>query len=128
MKPLLYILLGIFVVTCKSPSTKFENEGELLLKNGEGAEVPVKYQITDFDKFVKYYTKDQFDTIVSISTEEAKYRCKYPLTYIPNDIILFMTNDTLVTKMSFTASNAFGVPDKLSAFSRFNGMVLIETF
>jgi len=125
MKKSLSFLIVCLLIAC---SGGFKEKGEIKLKNGEGQEVSIPYQINGFTDFSKIVSKDDFFIIVQKASDEAKTRCKYKPTYVPVSIDIFNKHDTITTLHSFTAKNAFGVPDELRSYCKFKGTDIIDSF
>jgi hypothetical protein len=125
MKKIYFILFIGLLFACTG---NFKDKGSISVHNGEGKEVSIPFQISDYSEFSKKFTNEIFLQVVKRSSEEAKSRCKYELTYEPISIDVFSENDTITTLLSFSAKNGFGVPNKERGYCKFKGSTLIDSF
>ncbi|HPI86149.1 MAG TPA: hypothetical protein PLR01_07230 [Bacteroidales bacterium] len=121
-------LIFILIFLMASCTLFYKNEGKISVKNGEGKKVSIPYQIANYREFRQRFSYDIFIQVVKTASEEAKRSCKYELTYEPVEIDMFSNNDTITTLLTFSAKNAFGVPDKERSYCKFKNGRLIDSF
>lgn len=123
----LFIAIIIFFSSC---SSQLKEKGEVILPNGEGKPMKVKYQIYDFPEFVKKYTLEDFEGMANKSAAIAKSICKNELTFEPIEFILYSagSNDTMTVNFDMTAKNGYGVPQKQKVYVDFVGTRYIDFF
>lgn len=56
----------------------------------------------------------------------AKYECNFPSTFKPTFIMLYDSGDTVHASLSFSAQNAYGVPDDVTALGYYHKGKLVE--
>jgi hypothetical protein len=122
MKKTLVFLIVCVLFAC---SDGYKEKGEIKLKNGEGQEMSIPYEIGGFARFSKIVSKEDFNFIVHKASEVAKTKCKDKRTYVPLTIVLWAENDTINTTHCYTAD---GVPDEFKLYCSYIGTDLIESF
>ena len=124
-KLMLIIFVTSFCFSCNEP---LKESGSIDVLNGTDIKTQIPFQIGNFIEFQKTVSKIDFDKIIKKSSIEAKNNCKYILTFEPISISMFSENDTITTVFRYSAKNAFGVPDELTTYSKFKGVVFIRSF
>ncbi len=103
------LAISVFLSSCSKPS----QSGNVELKNGEGNNTSVEYDISekDYNELISNgMTKENLRSILYESSISCKSLCKNELTYDPKRAYITTNNDTLIVFFTFQAKNSFGVP------------------
>ncbi len=124
MKKLYLFITASVLLSC---SLILQDNGKIDIPNGANKIVTIPYRIINYQMIKKSLTKSILDEIVEKTSSEAKRTCKYELTYIPISVLVYGSNDTIHASLDYSAESGFGVPQKLTIYSKFKGTSLIST-
>jgi hypothetical protein len=120
-----FLALFIVVISCiffQSCGNSIKDKGKVTIKNGKNEDVSILYECTNCETYT--IDKQIFITIINEITNSTKNNLKYPLSFVPSNIILKIYNEdnlkyydtkssvgkaiSVSSTMYYTAKNGFG--------------------
>jgi len=120
-----FIIALLFLFSC---SNGLKSDGDIEVENGLGEKVNLRYHIITLENFNKQYSKEDFNYFIETALSKGKSICKNEATFNPLDFTIIVSNDTIISDLSFIAKNNYGVPDEMRIYLDFKGRDLIKVF